>query len=83
MVSYLSFWPFRLARSEESRVQAGVVDYDKLVLAELDAAASSTSKEQQRSHLDMAAQYAALGERERAGARTFFMLGEAPTAKPR
>ncbi len=64
-------------------MQAGGVDYDKLVLAELDAAAGSTSKEQQRSHLDMAAQYAALGERDRAGPRTFFMLGEAPTAKPR
>lgn len=63
-------------------MQARVVDYDKLVLAELDAAARSTSKEQRRSHLDMAAQFAALGERDRAGPRTFFMLGEAPTTNP-
>ncbi|RYF22515.1 MAG: hypothetical protein EOO77_03925 [Oxalobacteraceae bacterium] len=41
-------------------------DYEKLTIAQLDAAAHSTTMEKRRTHLDQAGIYAALGERARA-----------------
>ena len=41
-------------------------DYEKLTVAQLDAAARSTTMEKRRAHLDQAGIYAALGERARA-----------------
>lgn len=38
-------------------------DYEKLTLAELEAAARSNTLEKRRAHLDQAGIYAALGER--------------------
>lgn len=40
-------------------------DYEKLTIAELDAAARSTTLEKRRAHLDQAAIFATLGERAR------------------
>jgi len=42
-----------------------IPDYEKLTIAELDAAARSTTSEKRRAHLDQAAVFAALGERAR------------------
>ena len=40
-------------------------DYEKLTIAELDAAARSATPEKRRAHLDQAAIFATLGERAR------------------
>lgn len=40
-------------------------DYEKLTIAELDAAARSATSDKRRAHLDQAAIFAALGERAR------------------
>ncbi|WP_206757937.1 hypothetical protein [Sphingomonas sp. CFBP 13728] len=46
-------------------------DYEQLTVAELKAAAQSTTIEERRAHLDQAGIYAALGERARG-----FALGD-------
>jgi hypothetical protein len=43
------------------------LEYEKLVLAELDAAAGARSPEQRRRHLDRASELAAAGEAARRG----------------
>ncbi len=45
-------------------------DYEKLVAAELDAAARSATMDERRNHLDQAGMYAALGEHTRGYALT-------------
>lgn len=42
-----------------------ICDYEQLTVAELEAAARSTTIEERRAHLDQAGIYAALGERAR------------------
>ena len=43
-------------------------DFEKLAVAELDAAARSATSEKRRAHLDQAATFATLGERVRGSA---------------
>ena len=47
-----------------------IPNYEALTLAELEAAARSTSSEERRAHLDKAGLYAALGEEARGYALT-------------
>lgn len=52
-------------------------DYERLVLSELDAAARSSTLEEQKAHLDQAAAFAATGEQTRG-----YALADAGMSKP-